>query len=106
MAVLWHDPEINHWWLPNEEAYPSVVRSVRSVMEDRLRGTSNLQRSKEQRDMRGIFAAMSIEDVDKAEARDCRNNNKALGQAEPLTCPSLPTETNLERDKIAQSRRN
>ena len=64
MAAHWNDPEIHHWWLPNEEAYPSVVRSVRLLMGDRLRDKESGQRSQEQRDMRGIFAAMSLEEAD------------------------------------------
>ena len=66
MAALWNDPEIHHWWLPNEEAYPPVVRSVRSLMGDRLGDKDSGQRSKEQRDMRGIFAAMILKEVDQA----------------------------------------
>lgn len=62
MAALWKLPEINHWWLPNEEAYPPVVRSIRLLLEDRLGDINPQQRSKKQRDMRGVFADMSIQD--------------------------------------------
>ena len=68
MATLWNLPEINHWWLPNEEAYPSVVRSVRLLLEDRLGDIDPHQRSKKQRDMRGVFAEMSIQDASDTQA--------------------------------------
>ena len=79
MAALWNDPEINHWWLPHEEEYPFVVRSVRSVMENRLGDMPTGQRSQEQRDMKGIFAALSIKDIDQADSRKHRKDGGTPG---------------------------
>ena len=68
MAALWDLPDINHWWLPNEEAYPAVARSVRSVLEARSEDFDKRQRSQDQRDMRGIFAKLSLVDDNSAKS--------------------------------------
>ena len=66
MATLWKLPDIHHWWLPNEEAYPAVARSVRSVLEARDEDFDKRQRSQDQRDMRGIFSKLKLTDDDHA----------------------------------------
>ena len=67
MAALWNLPEINHWWLPNDEDYPSVARNVRSVQDHRPDDViSKGQRSQDQREIRGIFTRMSIKDEPQA----------------------------------------
>ncbi|RAK99141.1 Zn(II)2Cys6 transcription factor [Aspergillus ibericus CBS 121593] len=35
LAALWQKPEINGWWLPDEEGYPSIIREVRAMTEER-----------------------------------------------------------------------
>lgn len=62
MAELWGVPEINHWWLPDDESYPAVVRSVRSFMENRLPLAARQSRSEDQRNIKGIFAQMTVHD--------------------------------------------
>lgn len=69
MAALWNIPEINHWWLSNEEDYPLVVRNVRLVMEHSLEEADPRQRSQEQRDMVGIFTSLNLDEGGKAQAQ-------------------------------------
>ncbi|PGG98671.1 hypothetical protein GX51_06677 [Blastomyces parvus] len=35
MADLWQLPELNHWWLPNEEGYPRLVKEIRDWTSER-----------------------------------------------------------------------
>ncbi|KAL9131544.1 MAG: hypothetical protein Q9217_000558 [Psora testacea] len=80
MAALWGVPDINHWWLPNEEAYPSVVRSVRFLMDDRL-NMDTKKRSQDQREIKGIFANLTIKDEEKAmwtKLHNCQKDNSEL----------------------------
>ncbi|OAT02350.1 C6 finger domain-containing protein, variant [Blastomyces dermatitidis ER-3] len=35
MADLWQLPELNHWWLPNEEGYPRIVNEIRDWTSER-----------------------------------------------------------------------
>ena len=75
MAALWNLPDINHWWLPDEEAYPAIARCVRSVLETRGEDVDKRQRSQEQRDMRGIFSRLKItDDVDDTEKSGATGN--------------------------------
>lgn len=62
MAEHWEIPEIDHWWLPNEEAYPPVIRSIRSLMENRLPQAASPSRSEDQRNIAGIFSSLTVHD--------------------------------------------
>ena len=58
MAELWGLPELLQWWLPNDEGYPPIVRSIRSFIEDR---PHHLQpQGEDMRNMKAIFSKMSI----------------------------------------------
>ncbi|RHZ51555.1 hypothetical protein CDV55_103811 [Aspergillus turcosus] len=63
MAVLWQLPEINHWWLPNEEGYPEIIREVRSMTEERTAHARDNFRENV-RDMRTIFWKLSLDDTE------------------------------------------
>lgn len=62
MADRWKDPEVTHWWLPNEEGYPSIVREVREWTNER---TTNPRDSLREavRDMKLIFGRMNMDDT-------------------------------------------
>lgn len=34
MSELWSE-DVTHWWLPNEEGYPSTVKKIREFIEYR-----------------------------------------------------------------------
>ncbi|GFF40670.1 uncharacterized transcriptional regulatory protein C15D4.02 [Aspergillus udagawae] len=63
MAALWQLPEINHWWLPNEEGYPEIIREVRSMTEERTTHARDDFRENV-RDMRTIFWKLSVDDTE------------------------------------------
>ena len=61
MSELWNIPEVLHWWLPNEEGYPPIVRSIRAFIEERTLKPRN-QPGEDVRNMKGMFSKMSIFD--------------------------------------------
>ena len=74
------------------------MRSIRSLLEDRLGDIEPQQRSKEQRDMRGIFTAMSIQDDNSAQAE--------VLQMETQLEPKLPKETDTAFEMINEGKRS
>ena len=65
MAQLWCLTELRHWWLPNDEGYPPIVRSIRAFIEDRTQPRAQAQ-SEDVRNMRAIFSKMSIQSQPKS----------------------------------------
>ena len=62
MSNLWKIPDLRNWWLPNDEGYPAVVRNIRSSMENRLPTNIYRSRSEDQRNIKSIFAHLSLDD--------------------------------------------
>jgi hypothetical protein len=42
MADLFRDRSCMHWWLPNDENYPPIIRSIRKFVEERTSPALNL----------------------------------------------------------------
>jgi len=49
------------WWLPNDEACPPIIRSIKDFIKDRTQAPKD-QVSDDLREMRGIFSSMTISD--------------------------------------------
>lgn len=49
------------WWLPNDEACPPIIRSIKDFIKDRTTAPKD-QVSNDLREMRGIFSSMTISD--------------------------------------------
>ncbi|MCJ1397549.1 hypothetical protein MMC11_000743 [Xylographa trunciseda] len=64
VAELWCLPEIEHWWLPNEEGYPPIIKSIRAFIEERTRAPRD-QGSEDVRNIKGMFAKLSIDESPK-----------------------------------------
>lgn len=62
LAQLWGLPEISHWWLPNDEGYPAIVRSIRAFMEGRPLHANIQAKSEDVRTLKAIFSKLSVED--------------------------------------------
>lgn len=60
MADLWDDPEIRHWWLPNEEGYPPIIRSIRSFTEERTSTTGGQPVKDDLRNLKGLLEKLDI----------------------------------------------
>ncbi|PYH47518.1 C6 finger domain protein [Aspergillus saccharolyticus JOP 1030-1] len=63
MAALWQLPEIDRWWLPNDENYPDLIREVRAMTEERTTHPRDNFRE-DVRDMKGLFWNISLDDTE------------------------------------------
>jgi hypothetical protein len=61
MADLFRDRSCMHWWLPNDEDYPPIIRSIRKFVEERTSKAKNLP-AEDLRDMKAIFASLNLDD--------------------------------------------
>ncbi|KAA8571972.1 hypothetical protein EYC84_001913 [Monilinia fructicola] len=61
MAELFRDNSCMHWWLPNDEMYHPIIRSIRKFVEDRTSLPKNAE-SKDVQDMKAVFSAMDVSD--------------------------------------------
>jgi hypothetical protein len=61
MADLFRDRSCMHWWLPNEEGYPPIIRSIRKFVEERTSHATDLP-GEDLRDMKAIFASLNLDD--------------------------------------------
>lgn len=60
MAEMWCLPEINHWWLPNEEGFSPLLREIRAFSEQRT--SLQIDQSTEKlRDIRAVFSGLSVQ---------------------------------------------
>jgi hypothetical protein len=50
-----------HWWLPNDEDYPRIIRSIRNFVEERTSAAKDLP-AEDLRDMKAIFASLKLDD--------------------------------------------
>lgn len=65
MANLWGLPELNHWWLPDNQNHSAVIQSIRSCVEHRVPISpmaAGRARSEDQRNIKSIFANLSVQD--------------------------------------------
>ena len=60
MADLFRDRSCMHWWLPNDEGYPPIIRSIRKFVEERTAPAKDLP-SKDLRDMKAIFSLLNLD---------------------------------------------
>ena len=65
MSDLWGE-DVTHWWLPNDEGYPPIIRALRDFIEYRAR-IPNDAKSSDLKEMTGIFRSMTIDDRDRVE---------------------------------------
>ena len=60
MSEVW-GVDVNHWWLPNDEGYPHVVRAIRDFIEYRARVPADTMDA-HVRDMSGIFRTLNVDE--------------------------------------------
>ncbi|KAL2793560.1 hypothetical protein BJX66DRAFT_223065 [Aspergillus keveii] len=63
LAALWQLPELNHWWLPDDEAYPTIIRQVREMTEERTNNPRDDFRESV-RDMKAVFGKLNLDDTE------------------------------------------
>ena len=65
MSDLW-GVDVTHWWLPNDEGFPDIIRSIRDFIEYRARLPADTWGA-DVRDMNGIFRALDLSEPDDRE---------------------------------------
>lgn len=63
MAAHWQMPELTHWWLPNNEGYPEIVREVRALTDERANNPQDGFRESV-RDMKTLFGNFNLDDTE------------------------------------------
>ncbi|KAL8731420.1 MAG: hypothetical protein Q9166_003395 [cf. Caloplaca sp. 2 TL-2023] len=61
LANLWGISELRHWWLPNEEGYPPIIRRIRAFIEERTQIAGNESKAEDVRTLKGVFDKLNIE---------------------------------------------
>lgn len=61
MADLFKDRDCMNWWLPNNENYPAIIRSIRKFVEERTAPAKDMS-SEDLRDMKAIFSSMKLDE--------------------------------------------
>jgi hypothetical protein len=62
MALLWGVPEVEDWWLPNEEGYLPILKEIRTLIEERVRKAREEGKDggDDLRDIKAVFSRMNI----------------------------------------------
>ncbi|KAJ6179620.1 hypothetical protein N7519_010081 [Penicillium mononematosum] len=63
LAAIWQVPEVNHWWLPNDEGYTSIVREIRSLSDERSSQPRDEKREAV-RDMKSLFGKLNLDETE------------------------------------------
>lgn len=54
-------PEIEHWWLPNEEGYSEIIREIRAMSENPMNQPRDDFRENV-RDMKSLFGKLNVDE--------------------------------------------
>lgn len=63
LVAIWQLPELQHWWLPNDEGYHDIIREIRGMSEERVNQPLDDFRENV-RDMKSLFWKLSVDDQD------------------------------------------
>lgn len=61
LATMWQVPEMNYWWLPNDEDYPNIVREIRTMTDERMSKPRDNFRE-DVRNMKAVFGKLNLDD--------------------------------------------
>ncbi len=75
LAELWGE-DVSHWWLPNEEGLPPLIKSIREFV-DRHPTVPRDKTSEDVRDMRGLFTALNLDDSSSSPTESKRSEGRA-----------------------------
>ena len=84
MADLFQDRSCMHWWLPNDEHYPPIVRSIRKFVEERT-SQAKTEPAEDLRDMKAIFASLKLKDDNSS---SCPTTDKGKSSSADLALES------------------
>ncbi|KAJ5232949.1 hypothetical protein N7468_005905 [Penicillium chermesinum] len=63
LCEVWQSTEYMHWWLPNGEDYPDIVRQIREMTDERLKQPRDGLRS-DVRDLKTLFWKLNVDESD------------------------------------------
>ncbi|RDW79724.1 hypothetical protein BP6252_04362 [Coleophoma cylindrospora] len=105
MSDLFQDRSCMHWWLPNEEGYPSIIKSIRKFVEERTAPAKDVS-TEGLRDMKAIFSSMNLDDG-KSTPPKLRDGKNIMGVDNATSthgwATSSPNESSLEELDIART---
>lgn len=58
---MWQVPEMNYWWLPDDEGYPNIVREIRAMTDERMSKPRDNFRE-DVRNMKAVFGKLDLDD--------------------------------------------
>lgn len=61
LASIWQVPEVEHWWLPNDEGYAEIIREIRAMSDERMNQPRDEFRE-DVRDMKSLFWKLNLDD--------------------------------------------
>ncbi|KAJ5112495.1 hypothetical protein N7532_000540 [Penicillium argentinense] len=61
LGAIWQIPELEHWWLPNDEGYYDIIREIRALSAERMSQPRDDFRENV-RDMKSLFWKLSVDD--------------------------------------------
>lgn len=73
-----------HWWLPNDEGYSPIIRSVRKFVEERTSPATDLPKE-DLREMKQIFSKLKLDD---APSSSLSNEDDGTGSVSDGTSPN------------------
>lgn len=88
MTDLWNE-DVTHWWLPDDEGYPAIIKAIRDFVQYRA-GIPTDAASVDVRDMSGIFRDMQVREGEAEESRGTGTDSDHLD-------PSMTWESSPEQ---------
>jgi hypothetical protein len=88
IADVWQIPEVNDWWLPDDQGCPDIVKEIRALTEERTANPRD-DLHEDIRDMKSVFRKINIDD--------------AGSQSSPSVDSGLLTEPSPDQASSAQA---
>lgn len=85
------------WWLPNDEAYPPIIRSIRKFAEERTSPAKNVP-AEDLRDMKAIFASLNLDDGMSNQSPTTTRGGKVKAPTNPVAV--APTQGSFQNMTI------
>ncbi|KZF25398.1 hypothetical protein L228DRAFT_265867 [Xylona heveae TC161] len=87
MSTLWSEPDVDHWWLPNDEGYSDILRSIRAFVQDRTAKPKD-HSSEDVRDIKAIFGKMQVHSNPGSPSDERMSTISSNSATMPSTSPS------------------
>ncbi|KAI9800846.1 MAG: hypothetical protein M1825_003629 [Sarcosagium campestre] len=82
LAMMWEEPDVLDWWLPNRESCPTIIQSIRSFVDSRSREPQDVP-SRDLKRMKALFSALDLADVQQNNAC-CLSIGSTSSDASPV----------------------